>query len=30
MGNLSGGTIVYEYRKQSGKWVGKIIGGIIS
>jgi hypothetical protein len=27
---LSGGGYTYEYRKESGKWVGKIIGGWVS
>jgi hypothetical protein len=30
MGYLSGGGFTYEYRKQSGKWVGKGISGWIS
>jgi hypothetical protein len=30
MGYLSGSTSNYEYRKQSGKWVGKGLGGLIS
>lgn len=29
VGNLGGGAFNYEYRKHSGKWVGKGIGGVI-